>query len=149
MENRIDRIIANLRAGTIIKGKFAAPAKLKDRMRYYHTPGVSIAVINNFEIEWAHGFGFSYSRSQYPATAKTIFQSGSISKAVFALGLMRLVQEGRLSLDEDVNRYLTTWRIPTDENGQPKITLRQILSHIAGFTVHGFPGYLASESYQV
>jgi CubicO group peptidase (beta-lactamase class C family) len=146
MGSRIDRTINDLRAGTILKGKFAAPANLKDRMRHYHTPGVSISVINNFEIEWAQGFGFCDSQSQYPVTTKTIFQAGSISKAIFALGVMRLVKEGQLSLDEDVNCYLTTWRIPTKENEQPRITLRQILSHTAGFTVHGFPGYLASAS---
>lgn len=98
MESRIDRIIANLRAGTIFKDKFAAPATLKERMGYYHTPGVSVAVINNFEIQWAQGFGVCDSQLQHPVTTDTMFQSGSISKAIFALGVMRLLQEKQLSL---------------------------------------------------
>ncbi len=114
-------------------------------MRHYHTPGVSIALINNFEIEWAHGFGMCDSRFPPQVTKDTIFQSGSISKAIFALGVMRLVQEGKLNLDEDINHYLTTWRIPANKNWQPRVTLRQILSHTAGLTVDGFPGYLSSE----
>jgi CubicO group peptidase (beta-lactamase class C family) len=146
MESQIEHIITNLRAGTISKGKFAAPATLEARMKYYHTPGVSIAVINNFEIDWAQGFGVCETHYQQPVTADTIFQSGSISKTLFALGVMRLVEEGKLNLDEDIDCYLTTWHVPTNENGQPKVTLRQILSHTAGFTVHGFPGYLASDS---
>jgi CubicO group peptidase (beta-lactamase class C family) len=146
IENRIDNIITNLQPKTSFEGKFASPQNLSDRMRHYHTPGVSIAVINDFEIEWARGFGVCDSRFQHPVTTKTIFQSGSISKAIFTLGVMRLVQEGQLSLDEDVNRYLKSWRIPINENWQPRITLRQILSHTAGLTIHGFPGYLASES---
>ena len=58
---------------------------------------------------------------------------------------MRLVQEGHLNLDEDVNSYLTSWRVPANEGWQPRITLRQILSHTAGLTLHGFPGYQVSE----
>jgi hypothetical protein len=62
IENRIDNIITNLLPRTSLEGKFASPQSLSDRMRYYHTPGVSIAVINNFEIEWARGFGVCDSR---------------------------------------------------------------------------------------
>jgi CubicO group peptidase (beta-lactamase class C family) len=75
----------------------------------------------------------------------TLFQAASISKPVFALAVMRLVQEGQLNLDEDVNTYLTSWRISAIENWQPRITLRQLLSHTAGLTVHGFPGYRSSQ----
>jgi CubicO group peptidase (beta-lactamase class C family) len=146
IQNRIDRIINNLRPRTSCGGKPTAPNTLSDRMNYYHSLGVSIAVINDFKIEWARGFGFCDSRSQQPVTTDTIFQSGSISKAIFALGVMQLVQGGHLNLDEDINHYLTTWQIPANENWQPRITLRQILSHTAGLTTDGFPGYLTSES---
>jgi CubicO group peptidase (beta-lactamase class C family) len=146
VENRIDNIIKNLLPKTGLEGKFTSPQSLNDRMKHYHTPGVSIAIINDFEIEWAQGFGVCESRFQHPVTPDTIFQSASISKAIFALGVMRLLQKGILSLDEDINHYLNTWRIPANENWQPRITLRQILSHTAGFTIHGFPGYLSTES---
>src|SRR5262245_22807817 len=57
---------------------------------------------------------------------------------------MRLVEQGRLDLDADVNDYLTSWRVPANAGWQPRVTLRQLLSHTAGTTVHGFPGYPAS-----
>jgi CubicO group peptidase (beta-lactamase class C family) len=78
-------------------------------------------------------------------TRDTLFQAASISKPVFALAVMRLVQEGRLNLDEDVNHYLTSWHVPKISDWQPRITLRQLLSHTAGLTLHGFPGYPHSE----
>jgi CubicO group peptidase (beta-lactamase class C family) len=78
-------------------------------------------------------------------TETTLFEAGSISKPIFALAVMRLVQEGKLDLDKDVNEYLTSWKVPSNGSWQPHITLRQLLSHSAGMTVHGFPGYLRSE----
>jgi CubicO group peptidase (beta-lactamase class C family) len=145
IESRIDNIITNLLPKTGLEDKFDSPQSLSDRMEHYHTPGVSIAIINDFEIEWAQGFGVCDLRFQCPVTTDTIFQSGSISKAIFALGVMQLVQRRQLNLDEDINRYLTTWHVPINENWQPKITLRQLLSHTSGFTTEGFSGYLASE----
>jgi CubicO group peptidase (beta-lactamase class C family) len=71
-----------------------------------------------------------------------LFQAGSISKPVAALGALRLVEDGRLSLDDDVNRRLKGWKLPeNDFTKDEKVTLRRILSHSAGLTVHGFPGY--------
>ena len=145
IQDRIDRITKNLRPKTTLTGEFAAPTSLSDRMKHYHTPGVSIAVINNFEIEWARGFGVCDANSHQPVTADTMFQAASISKPIFALGVMRLVEEGKLNIDENIDRYLKTWQLPTKENWQPRITFRQILSHSAGLTVHGFPGYLTTE----
>src|SRR5262249_4024211 len=77
-------------------------------------------------------------------TTATLFQAGSISKAVAALGALRMVERGQLVLDEDVNKRLRTWKVP-DFAAAPdkKVTLERILSHTAGLTVHGFPGYAA------
>lgn len=139
--DRIERICNRLLPATQLDNQFAAPATLRDRMAYYQTPGVSIAVINDGVIEWAQGFGLCEAGQPAPVTSETLFQAGSISKPVFALAVMRLVEEGILDLDEDVNRYLTTWKVPANGEWQPRITLRQLLSHTAGLTVHGFPGY--------
>jgi CubicO group peptidase (beta-lactamase class C family) len=143
---RIKRITSNLCPATAFAGKFGAPQTLRDQMARYHTPGVSIAVINDFKIEWAQGFGVCDVRSKDKVTNQTLFQAGSISKPIFALGVMRLVQEGKLDIDEDINQYLSAWRVPGNDGWQPRITLRQLLSHTAGLTVHGFPGYQASET---
>ena len=145
LDHRIKQITNNLRPATGLKGKFGHPQTLRERMAYYHTPGVSIAVIDDFEIEWAQGFGRRDVRSTSRVTTDTLFQAGSISKPIFALAVMRLVQEGQFDLDEDIHCYLSSWRVPANEGWQPRITLRQLLSHSAGLTVHGFPGYQASE----
>ena len=81
-----------------------------------------------------------------PVTVKTLFQAGSISKPVAATGTLYLVQHGALSLNQDVNHALKTWKVPENEfTASQKVTLRRILSHSAGLTVHGFPGYAVGE----
>ena len=144
VEARIDRVIDNLQVRTAIQDIFESKS-LEDQMAYYHTPGVSIAVINDGEIEWARGFGTRDLTNNEPVDTKTLFEAGSVSKPVFALTVMRLKEKGVLDLDTDVNEYLTSWKVPKNGVWQPKITLRQILSHTAGLTVHGFPGYRPSE----
>lgn len=136
-----ERIRDSVWPGAVPDNQFGAPDSLKNRMAHYHTPGVSIAVINNYKIEWAQGFGVKDSRTNEPVTTSTLFQAASISKPIFALAVMRLVQDGKLDLDADINSYLTSWTVPPDGAWQPRITLRQILSHTAGLTVHGFSGY--------
>jgi CubicO group peptidase (beta-lactamase class C family) len=72
----------------------------------------------------------------------TLFQAASISKPVSAMMTLKLVQQGKLDLDRDVNNFLSSWQIPENElTEKNKVTLRGILSHTAGLTVHGFPGY--------
>lgn len=144
VEQRIECVIQNLRAATAFSGNFSSPKTLYERLVDHHTPGISIAVINDFEIDWARGFGMCESGTAREVTPDTLFQAGSISKPVFALAVMRLVQEDRLDLDEDVNAYLTAWRVPANGNWQPRVTLRHLLSHTAGTTVQGFYGYDAS-----
>jgi CubicO group peptidase (beta-lactamase class C family) len=80
--------------------------------------------------------------STVPVTTRTLFQAGSISKPVAAAGALYLVEQGKISLDEDVNQKLTTWKVPENEfTKSQKVTLRRLMSHSAGLTVHGFPGY--------
>ena len=144
-EQRIERVINHLVPQTAFKDRYGAPASLHEQLARYHTPGVSIAVINNCEIEWARGFGICEAGKPAQVTPTTLFQAGSISKPVFALAVMHLVQQDRLDLDEDINVYLKSWQVPANGGWQPRITLRQVLSHSAGLTVHGFPGYQSSE----
>jgi CubicO group peptidase (beta-lactamase class C family) len=104
------------------------------------TPALSVGVIDNFEVAWARGFGVPAARHE-PITANTPFQSGSISKPVFALAVMKLVENGIVDLDTDVNDYLKSWQLTAKDGWRPLVTLRHLLSHSAGTTVHGFPGY--------
>jgi CubicO group peptidase (beta-lactamase class C family) len=113
-------------------------------MKAWATPGASIGVIEDFEVAWARGFGVLRAGSRAEVSAATPFQAASLSKPVFALAVLRLVQDGLLDLDADVNDYLRSWRVPANEGWQPRITLRQLLSHSAGVNVHGFGGYAMS-----
>lgn len=103
-------------------------------------PGVSIAVLHDGKIEWSKGYGVTRAGGAQ-VTPDTLFQAGSISKPVTALAALRLVQQHRLTLDGDVNGQLKGWKLSTPA-GQ-HVTLRELLSHTAGTTVHGFPGYAA------
>lgn len=145
IQKRIEHVTQGLLPETALANRYGAPARLADRMAYFHTPGVSIAVVNGFELEWACGFGVREQGKPEPVTPETLFQAGSISKPVFALAALRLVEQGRLGLDDDVNQRLTSWKIPAAGPWQPRITLRQLLTHSAGLTVHGFPGYGVEE----
>lgn len=115
---------------------------LADRMKSNHIHGVSVALIKDYKIEWAKGYGWADSAQQRPVTASTLFQAGSISKSLNGVGILRLVQEGKLSLDADINNYLKSWKFPYDSLSKgKKITIANLLSHTAGLTVHGFDGY--------
>jgi CubicO group peptidase (beta-lactamase class C family) len=117
---------------------------IEQLMQLYKAPGLSVAVIDNFKIAWAKGYGVTEPGSHNPVTIHTLFQAGSISKPVAAAGTLFLVQQGKLSLDQNVNDRLKSWQVPDNEfttNKDQKVTLRRILSHSAGLTVHGFPGY--------
>ena len=106
--------------------------------------GLSLAVIQDGRID-ARAYGVT-TRGGAPVTTATLFQAGSISKPVAAMGALRLVEQGALSLDEDVNAKLKSWKVPDNEFTQAqKVTLRRLLSHTAGLTVHGFPGYDVTE----
>src|SRR5688572_12917864 len=108
IEQRIERVISRLLPVAVFRNqqRFGPEATLKERLAYYRTPGVSIAVVNDYKIEWARGFGALEKGSSDPVTETTLFQAASISKPIFAMAVMRLVQVGKLNLDEDVNRYL-------------------------------------------
>jgi CubicO group peptidase (beta-lactamase class C family) len=141
VEERIRRVEAGLVTAVVIKGTSTA-MPLAERMKFYKVPGVSVAVVNNGKIEWARGFGVKDVSTNEPVTTETLFQAGSISKPVAALAALRLVQDGKLALDEDVNAKLVSWKLPDNEfTKENKVTLRRLLTHSAGLTVHGFPGY--------
>ena len=117
---------------------------LEKLIELYKVPGLSVAVVDNFKVAWAKGYGVTEAGGNNPVTVHTLFQAGSISKPVAATGTLSLVEQGRLSLDENVNRKLKSWKAPDNEfTKDQKVTLRRILSHSAGLTVHGFPGYAA------
>src|SRR5277367_6294733 len=122
-------------------------AAVKAAMNKHGVPGVSVAVFRGFQLEWALGYGVTSLDTKKPVDALTLFQAASISKPVAALAALRLVQDKRLNLDRNVNEYLLSWKLQENElTRSTPVTLRYLLSHTAGLTVHGFKGYSLGES---
>jgi CubicO group peptidase (beta-lactamase class C family) len=141
IQRRIDNVTACLTTKVVEKDDAHACRKLGERMAAFHVPGVSVAVIHDGAIEWAQGFGV-VRLGAGPVTAETLFQAGSMSKPVAAMAALHLVEQRKLSLDSDVNQALTSWKIPPSSAAPGAVvTLRELLTHTAGLTVHGFPGY--------
>ncbi|MEU9482050.1 serine hydrolase, partial [Streptomyces sp. NPDC048191] len=106
-------------------------------------PGVSVAVIEDGDLVAVEAAGTLLAGGADPVTPETVFQVGSVSKHVVALGLLRLADQGVIDLDEDVNRYLTSWRVPgSDGTEPPRITSRQLLGHLSGLLPTPGKGYL-------
>jgi len=146
VDERIQRVENGLLLPFIVKGEPNMAMKLADRMQFYKVPGVSVAVINNGEIEWAKGYGVQETDGHKSVTPETLFQAASISKAIAAMAMLRLVQENKLNLDENVNAKLISWELPKNNfTKEQKVTLRGLLSHSASITVSGFRGYAADE----
>lgn len=116
---------------------------LEEVMERFGVPGISVAVIHDFDLHWAKGYGVADVETGAPVDVETLFQAASISKPVTALAAMVAVQEGRFSLDDDINSILASWQLPgngfTDDR---PVTPRVLFSHTAGLgDGHGFPGY--------
>ncbi len=108
---------------------------LDEAMRRLNVPSVSLAVIEEGRIAFAKAYGGN-------TTPETLYQAASLSKFVAAVGAMRLVEQGKLDLDQDVNAKLTSWRVPANElDAEHKVTLRGLLSMTGGIGVPGFIGY--------
>ena len=102
---------------------------VKSEMQKQQIPGVAVAVMRNGAIILSKGYGLANVEHQVPVTPQTIFQSGSMGKQFTATAIMMLVEDGKLSLDDSITKYLT---------GAPaewqKITVRHLLTHTGGMT---------------
>ena len=126
----------------LTEGEDTQTLNIHERMRYYNVPGVSIAFMDHGDIIWAKGYGYTSFDSTTAVDPYTLFQAASISKPVAAMAALHLVEEGKLGLDDNVNDHLTGWQVEENRfTRDEKVTLRRILSHSSGLTVHGFAGY--------
>lgn len=124
-----------------------APQSISERMATFKVPGLSVAVFDGGRIIWARGYGISDQKTRAAVDTSTLFQAASISKPVSSVGSFRLVEQGMLALDQNVNERLQSWKVPENQFTQnEKVTLRRIVSHMAGLTVHGFAGYKRSDA---
>ncbi|KAJ3017068.1 hypothetical protein HKX48_003749 [Thoreauomyces humboldtii] len=113
--------------------------------QYDLIPGCSIAAVNGGEIQWVKSYGVRQADAGKedgglkPVDAFTQFQAASVSKPVTAVAVGRLVDQGLLDLDADVNVYLKRWKVEPPVG--VVVTLRLLLSHRAGLSVSAFSGY--------
>jgi len=113
--------------------------RMQDRLKHYGCPGVGVAVIEEGELAWAAGYGHIEDGKTACVDADTMFSGASISKPVAAVLALQLVERGVFDLDVDVNRYLKSWQVPDSEFTRvTPVTLRWLLCHKAGTTIHGF-----------
>lgn len=132
----LEAIAKNLRPifgeGDIVPGY-----KLTDRMERYGVSGVAIAVLRDGKVAYAGGFGVLQAGSDDPVDENTLFSVGSVSKVAAAAMVLKLQANGILDIDQDVREYLKSWQMPASPENTP-VTLRMLLSHTAGFNLHGF-----------
>lgn len=147
---RIERVETNLGAFNIVGAFNILNNKewsIEARMKHYKVPGLSLAVINNYKIAWAKGYGYSNQSENVLVDTNTLFIPGSLSKSLNAMGVMRLVQDNKLDMFSDVNKYLHSWKFPYDKITKGKmINTAHLLSHMGGTSVHGFMGYQPTDS---
>ncbi|WP_461101562.1 serine hydrolase domain-containing protein [Spirosoma koreense] len=143
----IHRVETHLMPILIVEGDSATQFSIQDRMKHYKVPGVSIAVIRNGKLDWAKGYGLADEEAKRPVDANTMFQAASISKPVAAFAALHWVEAGKLALDANINTYLKDWQVPDNAfTTTEKVTLRRLMTHTAGLTVHGFGGYAKGKS---
>lgn len=147
-ESEIATIESNLTAPILIKEKAVDKFTISDRMIKYKVPGVSVAVVKDGKLHWTKTYQLVDSNNHTQIDQNTLFQAGSISKPIAALAVLKLVEDNKLDLDTDVNEYLTDWKVPESKfTEEEKVTLRNLLTHTAGMTVHGFPGYKPNDTF--
>jgi CubicO group peptidase (beta-lactamase class C family) len=135
--------IAQIEGPQTTAGGELSTLTLAQVMERFHVPGVSVAVIRDFKIHWAKGYGSADVMDGSKVAPDTMFQAASISKPVAAMAVLKAVQDGRFGLDDDVNTIVRSWKLPTgDFTKAGPVTPRSLLSHTSGLgDGFGFPGY--------
>ena len=121
-------------------------ASLDSLMAEYRIPGVSMAVIDAYEIDYMKQYGKIHAGRDVAVRQDTYFEAGSTTKIVTAVLVMKLAEEGMIDLDREANDYLTSWKIPDSPLlGDKKVTVRLLLSHLSGLAEGNNFGSLPGE----
>ena len=146
VRQRIERVENGLLPAVVVRGQEPPRTTIRTVMERFHVPAVSIAVINDGRLEWARAYGVTEVGGTAVDTA-TLFLAGHIGQAIATVAALRLLDEGLLDLDRNVNDRLTSWQVPDNEfTTTEKVTLRRILSHTSGLSLTSQPGYSTTDS---
>ena len=142
------RLIAQIEGPQVPNRQGLDAHTIEEVMETFGVPGVSVAVIHDFEIHWAKGYGTADVETGADVDPTTLFQAASISKPVAAMATLVAVGQNEFGLDDDINRILTSWQVPGNEFTQDQpVTPRGLLSHTSGTgDGFGFPGYVPGGS---
>ena len=117
--------------------------RIEAGMKAGHVPGFALAIVRDQEVIYAEGFGFTAidgDETGLPVTPQTLFRIGSITKPLTGTAIMRLVEAGRLDLDQPVRTYVP-WLTFSEKGAVDTVTLRMLMSHTAGLvTAAGYYG---------
>jgi CubicO group peptidase (beta-lactamase class C family) len=137
-----ESVIARIEAAQVPDRGGVDGVTIPQLMRRLKVPGVSIAVIQDFQVHWVKTYGVTDVETARPVDSATMFQAASISKPVTTMAAMRLVQDQRLRLDDDINVIIKSWHVPSSDLSLQPVTARTLMSHTSGADDgFGFPGY--------
>jgi CubicO group peptidase (beta-lactamase class C family) len=137
-ENRFDHSAIRIQSSVLANDSgVASGIKLletlvESSMAYRNQPGLSIGIVNDQQLVWAKGFGYSDVERKVPATPSTLYRIGSITKLFTATAIMQLRDQGKLRLDDPIVKHLPWFKIKSRFPAGPAITVRQLLSHSSG-----------------
>ena len=147
MHEKILRIENGLLPASIIAGEPGKTFSINGRMHYFDVPGLSIAVMKDYQIEWAKSYGVKEKGTNDSVTLNTLFQAASMSKPISAMIALKLEEEKKINLKQDINQQLKTWHLPENEfTRQRAVTPELLMLHLGGLNVPSFPGYSISDS---
>jgi CubicO group peptidase (beta-lactamase class C family) len=136
LKQRLEAVTGHLTRYAILKNSDHPYMQLVSQMESLHVPAVSMTAIRNGRIDWTHAYGITSLQGE-KATTHTLFGAASMSKPVTAVGVLKLVDQGKIDLDTDVNHYLKRWKIPENRfTNEKKVTVRELLNHTSGIGTH-------------
>lgn len=115
--------------------------KVPELLDKFLVPGAAVAIIEDGKVLLQKGYGYADFNEGIKVKKDTGFNIASISKTITAWGVMKLVEEGKIDLDAPAERYLTRWQFPDTQYNSNDVTIRRLLSHTAGLSLRGYPGW--------
>jgi len=141
-----EAVVNNLKPFYYLKGK-ANIQSVEDLMLEYKVPGLRMVFVDKGEISWSKSYGYANLQDSIKVDDKTVFTGASLGKPITTMAALKLVEQGVLDLDEDVNNKLKGWKVPTNEFTETeKVTLRRLIGHTSGFNRYYGANYMPYEA---